>query len=194
MKRLSFASEVLTNPPLMFCDEPTSGLDSYMAQNVIEVLRDMSRRGKTIVATIHQPSSQVFELFDRVLLMAEGRVAFLGDVTEAQQFFLRLCRWFYNYFEMICFTMADFFQVWISLPYQLQPCRSLCACDGYNAWQGARVPWNCEEDLRHVWEWSGRRSESQRSDRFRGSQRQKHARAANHRIQIALQGQLVGTV
>ena len=39
MKRLSFAAEVLTNPPLMFCDEPTSGLDSFMAQNVIEVLR-----------------------------------------------------------------------------------------------------------------------------------------------------------
>ena len=39
MKRLSFASEILTDPPLMFCDEPTSGLDSFMAQNVIEVLR-----------------------------------------------------------------------------------------------------------------------------------------------------------
>ena len=38
-KRLAFASEVLTNPPLLFCDEPTSGLDSYMAQNVVEVLR-----------------------------------------------------------------------------------------------------------------------------------------------------------
>ena len=39
MKRLSFASEVLTDPPLMFCDEPTSGLDSFMAQNVVEMLR-----------------------------------------------------------------------------------------------------------------------------------------------------------
>lgn len=39
MKRLAFASEVLTNPPLMFCDEPTSGLDAYMAQNVVEVLK-----------------------------------------------------------------------------------------------------------------------------------------------------------
>ena len=38
-KRLAFASEVLTNPPLLFCDEPTSGLDSYMAQNVVEVLK-----------------------------------------------------------------------------------------------------------------------------------------------------------
>jgi ABC-type multidrug transport system ATPase subunit len=38
-KRLAFASEVLTNPPLLFCDEPTSGLDSYMAQNVVETLK-----------------------------------------------------------------------------------------------------------------------------------------------------------
>ena len=37
-KRLAFASEVLTNPPLMFCDEPTSGLDSYMAQNIVQVV------------------------------------------------------------------------------------------------------------------------------------------------------------
>ena len=39
MRRLSFASEVLTNPPLMFCDEPTSGLDAYMAQNIVEVMK-----------------------------------------------------------------------------------------------------------------------------------------------------------
>ena len=50
----SYFSEVLTNPPLMFCDEPTSGLDSYMAQNVIEVLKEMANQGRTIVATIHQ--------------------------------------------------------------------------------------------------------------------------------------------
>ena len=39
MRRLTFASEVLTNPPLMFCDEPTSGLDAYMAQNIVEVMK-----------------------------------------------------------------------------------------------------------------------------------------------------------
>ena len=38
-RRLAFASEVLTNPPLLFCDEPTSGLDSYMAQNIVQVLK-----------------------------------------------------------------------------------------------------------------------------------------------------------
>ena len=71
----------------MFCDEPTSGLDSYMAQNVVETLKAMANQGRTIVATIHQPSSQVFAMFDRVLLMAEGRTAFLGDSVYAQQFF-----------------------------------------------------------------------------------------------------------
>jgi ABC-type multidrug transport system ATPase subunit len=87
MKRLAFACEVLTNPALFFCDEPTSGLDSYMAQNVIEVLRTLAEQGKTIVCTIHQPSSQVYSLFDKVLLMAEGRLAYLGDLESAGEFF-----------------------------------------------------------------------------------------------------------
>lgn len=87
MKRLSFASEVLTDPPLMFCDEPTSGLDSFMAHQVVSVLKALAARGKTIVATLHQPSSELFALFDRILLMAEGRVAFMGTTSQACTFF-----------------------------------------------------------------------------------------------------------
>ncbi|CAG2107829.1 unnamed protein product [Medioppia subpectinata] len=87
MKRLAFASEVLTNPSLMFCDEPTSGLDSFMAENIVQTLKTMASEGRTIICTIHQPSSQVFELFEHLLLMADGRVAFMGKRTEAQQFF-----------------------------------------------------------------------------------------------------------
>ncbi|KAF2888856.1 hypothetical protein ILUMI_17317, partial [Ignelater luminosus] len=90
MKRLSFASEVLTNPPLMFCDEPTSGLDSTMALNVVQILKRLAHTGKTIICTIHQPSSEVFALFDKLLLMAEGRVAFLGSTEEASNFFTSL--------------------------------------------------------------------------------------------------------
>ena len=86
-KRLAFASEILTNPPLFFCDEPTSGLDSYMASNVIEILQGLAKGGKSIICTIHQPSSQIFAMFDRVLLMAEGQVAFLGDIDRAYHFF-----------------------------------------------------------------------------------------------------------
>lgn len=90
MKRLSFASEVLTDPPLMFCDEPTSGLDSFMAQNVIQVLKGLAQKGKTVVCTIHQPSSELYAMFDKLLIMADGRVAFLGSSDEAFQFFKEL--------------------------------------------------------------------------------------------------------
>lgn len=86
-KRLSFASEVLTNPPLMFCDEPTSGLDSFIALNVVQVLKGMAQSGKTVICTIHQPSSELYAMFDKLLLMAEGRVAFLGTPEEADLFF-----------------------------------------------------------------------------------------------------------
>uniref|UniRef100_A0A034VCM1 Protein white n=2 Tax=Bactrocera dorsalis TaxID=27457 RepID=A0A034VCM1_BACDO len=86
-KRLAFASEALTDPPLLICDEPTSGLDSFMAHSVVQVLKKLSQKGKTVILTIHQPSSELFELFDKILLMAEGRVAFLGTPGEAVDFF-----------------------------------------------------------------------------------------------------------
>jgi ABC-type multidrug transport system ATPase subunit len=53
----------LTNPPLLFCDEPTSGLDSFMAENIVQLLKAMADKDKTVICTIHQPSSEVFALF-----------------------------------------------------------------------------------------------------------------------------------
>ena len=56
----------MTNPNLLFVDEPTSGLDSFMAESVITALQNIARKeGKTVLATIHQPSSETFALFDR---------------------------------------------------------------------------------------------------------------------------------
>ena len=86
-RRLAFASEVLTNPSILFCDEPTSGLDSFMAMSVVESMRSLALKGKTIVCTIHQPSSEVFELFDKLCLLAEGRLAFIGSLPSASLFF-----------------------------------------------------------------------------------------------------------
>ncbi len=71
-RRLSFANEVLLDPSLLLVDEPTSGLDSFMADNVVDILWQLSRAGRTIVATIHQPSSDVFARFDTLCLLAEG--------------------------------------------------------------------------------------------------------------------------
>lgn len=73
----------------MFCDEPTSGLDSFMALSVVQVLKNMAHLGKTVVCTIHQPSSEIFALFDKILLMSEGRTAFLGSPEEADEFFTK---------------------------------------------------------------------------------------------------------
>jgi len=86
-KRLALASELLTNPPLMFCDEPTSGLDSFMAGSVVDGLKKLAKEGRTVICTIHQPSSQIYASFDRILLMAEGQNAFLGKTLDAKHFF-----------------------------------------------------------------------------------------------------------
>ncbi|KAG1709786.1 Protein white [Nymphon striatum] len=64
-KRLAIASEYLTDPLLMFLDEPTSGLDSFMAETVIKTLKTLVGTGKTVICTIHQPSSETFELVDK---------------------------------------------------------------------------------------------------------------------------------
>ncbi|KAG1709775.1 Protein white [Nymphon striatum] len=64
-KRLAIASEYLTNPLLMFLDEPTSGLDSFMAESVMRTLKTLASTGKTVICTIHQPSSEIFELIDK---------------------------------------------------------------------------------------------------------------------------------
>ncbi|KAK0406137.1 hypothetical protein QR680_018390 [Steinernema hermaphroditum] len=87
MKRLSFASESLTEPSIFFCDEPTSGLDAFMAHQVVNVLRKLAARGKTIVMTIHQPSSQVYDMFDKLCLMSLGKIAYLGPANEVTDLF-----------------------------------------------------------------------------------------------------------
>ncbi|CAF2132802.1 unnamed protein product [Rotaria magnacalcarata] len=86
-RRLLFASEVLSDPPLLFADEPTSGLDGSMAFVICDAMRKLCNQGKTIVCTIHQPSSEIFQLFDTLYLMAEGRVAYFGSRKKAQEFF-----------------------------------------------------------------------------------------------------------
>lgn len=62
--RFSFF-QILTNPSLLFVDEPTSGLDAFMAQSVIAALQKMAESGRTILATIHQPSSEVYNMFNK---------------------------------------------------------------------------------------------------------------------------------
>ena len=73
----------------MFCDEPTSGLDYFMAVSIMETMKGLAQSGKTIICTIHQPSSEIYELFDKLCLLAEGRLAFIGDLYKVNAFFKR---------------------------------------------------------------------------------------------------------
>ncbi|KDO27029.1 hypothetical protein SPRG_07742 [Saprolegnia parasitica CBS 223.65] len=86
-KRLSFATELLTNPSLLFVDEPTSGLDSYMAESVMLQLQKLAQEGRTVLATIHQPSSEIFALFDRLYLLSNGRTVYSGKASESVAYF-----------------------------------------------------------------------------------------------------------
>ncbi|KAI8055623.1 ABC-2 type transporter-domain-containing protein [Syncephalis plumigaleata] len=69
-KRVCIGTELVTNPSILFLDEPTSGLDSFTAYSVMRFLKRIASTGRTVVATLHQPSSEIFHLIDDLMLMA----------------------------------------------------------------------------------------------------------------------------
>ncbi|KAF9088595.1 hypothetical protein BGX29_000204 [Mortierella sp. GBA35] len=82
-RRVSIACELVTSPSILFLDEPTSGLDSYNAYNVVECLVTLARNyNRTVVCTIHQPRSNIFALFDQLILMAKGNLVFSGETRN----------------------------------------------------------------------------------------------------------------
>ncbi|XP_059448496.1 ABC transporter G family member 1-like [Corylus avellana] len=89
-RRVSICMEMLTRPKLLFLDEPTSGLDSAALYYVMSGIARLSQRDgvrRTIVASIHQPSSEVFQLFHHLCLLSSGKTVYFGPASEANEFF-----------------------------------------------------------------------------------------------------------
>ncbi|KAL2995001.1 hypothetical protein AAZX31_10G194200 [Glycine max] len=85
-KRVSIGQEMLVNPSLLFVDEPTSGLDSTTAQLIVSVLHGLARAGRTVVATIHQPSSRLYRMFDKVIVLSDGHPIYSGHAGRVMDY------------------------------------------------------------------------------------------------------------
>ena len=86
-KRLSVGMEMIMNPSIIFLDEPTSGLDTYTAYSLIKSLKNLTEEGRTVVATIHQPSSEILRLFDDMILLNHGKIVYQGEVKNLVPYF-----------------------------------------------------------------------------------------------------------
>lgn len=90
-RRCAIASQLLTLPKVIFLDEPTSGLDSAAAYNVMNAIVSMAKRYQlTVVASIHQPSTETYSLFDKLLLLGHGKTLFFGEREKALTYFEKL--------------------------------------------------------------------------------------------------------
>ncbi|XP_074567110.1 ABC transporter G family member 9 [Curcuma longa] len=102
-KRVSIAQEMLVDPSLLMLDEPTSGLDSTIAGMIVSTLWELAGAGKTVVMTIHQPSSRLFYMFHKILLLSDGNPIYFGKGSEAMGYFARI-----GYAPTLAMNPADF--------------------------------------------------------------------------------------
>ncbi len=90
-KRLNIALELIREPAILFVDEPTSGLSSRDSENVMDLLRELTLKGKLIFVVIHQPSSEIYKMFDKMMILdTGGYMVYHGNPVEAIMYFKRM--------------------------------------------------------------------------------------------------------
>ena len=115
-KRVSIGVELVSDPSIILLDEPTSGLDSFKARSICELLHSLAReKGKTVISTIHSPSSEAFFFFDRLILMADGHIVYQGDAKRSVDYFKQIDRPVPQFANP-----ADFFMKLLSVKYPKQ--------------------------------------------------------------------------
>ncbi|KAM7169913.1 broad substrate specificity ATP-binding cassette transporter ABCG2-like [Macrochelys suwanniensis] len=86
-KRCSIGVELITAPSLIFLDEPTTGLDANTANSIMQLLHQLSRKGRTVIFSIHQPRYSIFRLLDHLMLMNKGEIIYAGPAEESPGYF-----------------------------------------------------------------------------------------------------------
>uniref|UniRef100_A0A8C1LM11 ABC transporter domain-containing protein n=1 Tax=Cyprinus carpio TaxID=7962 RepID=A0A8C1LM11_CYPCA len=86
-KRCSIGMELITAPSLLFLDEPTTGLDANTANSIMELLQKLSKKGKTVIFSIHQPRYSIFSQFDHLTLINKGEITYAGAANRAISYF-----------------------------------------------------------------------------------------------------------
>lgn len=90
-KRLNIALELIREPSVLFVDEPTSGLSSRDSENIMDLLKELALKGKLIFVVIHQPSSDIFKMFDKLLILDQGGYPiYNGNPVDAVIYFKTL--------------------------------------------------------------------------------------------------------
>ena len=92
-KRVSIGIELVTDPQILFLDEPTSGLDAFNAFNAMDTLKKLAKtENKIILVTIHQPRTDILELFDKIILLSMGKSVWFGPTSDCIDHFQKVRR------------------------------------------------------------------------------------------------------
>jgi len=87
-KRLNISLELIREPAILFLDEPTSGLSSRDSENILDLLKELARKGKLLFIVIHQPSSEIFKMFDKLIILdTGGYLIYNGNPIESIEYF-----------------------------------------------------------------------------------------------------------
>jgi ABC-type multidrug transport system ATPase subunit len=106
-KRLNISLELIREPAIMFLDEPTSGLSSRDSENILDLLKDLARKGKLLFIVIHQPSSEIFKMFDKLIILdTGGYLIFNGNPVDSIEYFKRKIEQA-NYHESECYVCGN---------------------------------------------------------------------------------------
>ncbi|KAK8087832.1 ABC transporter [Apiospora hydei] len=89
-RRVSIGVQLLSNPSILFLDEPTTGLDATSAFQLVRTLKTLAKKGRTIITTIHQPRSEIWDLFDNLVILSRGSPVFSGPMHECVPWFAQM--------------------------------------------------------------------------------------------------------